>query len=92
MDTSEFLDEALSSSDPGTDSGKSLVFVNCVFGKSRSTTCIIAYLMIKHGWDAAAALQHVRKFRPVVVNSGFLTQLTDLDHKLQWLRSSHKEP
>ena len=59
LEVAEYMDEALLSS------GR--VFVNCVFGKSRSTTCVAVYLMLKHGWDALKALNHIRQARPVQV-------------------------
>ena len=75
----DFMDSALSS--PG-----SCLFVNCVFGRSRSTTCIIAYLMVKHDWTALKALEHIRRKRHIQLNEGFLQQLADLEHKIQYLR------
>ena len=50
-----FIHEALSSNN------RCKVFVNCVFGKSRSTTCVIAYLMICKGFTAREALLQVKK-------------------------------
>jgi len=83
MEIAHFLDSALSSN------GK--CFVNCVFGRSRSTTCVVVYLMLKHDWGALQALQHIRKFRPVEVNEGFLQQLADLDFKLKWQKKKLEE-
>jgi len=40
--------------------------------------------MIAHGWDALRALEHVRRKRPVKINSGFLQQIADLENQLQW--------
>jgi len=78
MEVAEFLDRALSSD------GK--CFVNCVFGKSRSTTCVVVYLMLKYDWNALQALRHIRSYRPVEVNEGFLQQLADLDYKIKWYK------
>ena len=78
LDVVEFMDDAIFSN------GK--VFVNCVFGKSRSTTFIVVYLMLVHDWTALDALRHIRKRRPVQINSGFLLQIADLDYKLKWMR------
>ena len=58
------------------------LLVNCVFGKSRSTTCVVAYLMLCHGWTPETALVHIRHHRPVQLNYGFIQQLVDLEHKL----------
>ena len=75
-DAAEFMDDAI------LKNGK--VFINCVFGKSRSTTFVVVYLMLCHNWDALSALKHIRAKRPVQINSGFLLQLVDLDYKLKW--------
>ena len=60
------------------------VFINCVFGKSRSTTFVVVYMMICHDFTASSALKYIREKRPVQINSGFLLQLVDLDYKLKW--------
>ncbi|KAF2635108.1 hypothetical protein P280DRAFT_474024 [Massarina eburnea CBS 473.64] len=45
-------------------------------GKSRSATCVIAYLMQKHNVSASQALKQVRDARPMVEpNEGFMKQL-----------------
>ena len=75
----EYLDEAL------INGGKA--FVNCVFGLSRSTTCIVAYLMLAKGLGALQALQLIRQKRPVKINPGFLQQVVDLDHQLEFCRT-----
>ena len=62
------------------------LYVNCVFGKSRSTTFVVAFLMIEHDWTAIDALRHIRQKRNVQINYGFQQQLADLDHKLNWMR------
>ncbi|KAF2269289.1 dual specificity protein phosphatase 12, partial [Lojkania enalia] len=59
----------------GLDSGGG-VLVHCAMGKSRSATCVIAYLMRKHNIDASQALSHLRKARSICEpNSGFMEQL-----------------
>lgn len=78
VDAVEFMDDAI------LQNGK--VFVNCVFGKSRSTTFVLAYMMICHNWTALDALRHLRQKRPVQLNPGFLLQIIDLDYKLKWQR------
>ena len=62
------------------------LYVNCVFGKSRSTTFVAAFLMTEHDWSAVDALKHIKQRRNVQINFGFQQQLADLDHKLQWMR------
>ena len=79
VDAAEFIEDAI------LNNGK--VFVNCVFGKSRSTTFVVAYMMLCHNHDALTALRQIREKRDVQINSGFLLQLVDLDYRLKWLRS-----
>lgn len=79
VDVAEFIEDALM--------GGGKIFVNCVFGKSRSSTCIIAFMMLCHNWDALNALEQLRKKRPIELNRGFLQQLVDLEHKLQWKKN-----
>ena len=78
MKAAEFMDTAIQ------NNGK--VFVNCVFGKSRSTTFVVIYMMLCHNFDALSALKHIRQKRNVQINSGFLLQIVDLDHRLKWER------
>lgn len=61
--------------------------MHCVMGISRSSTCVIAFLMIKRGMSAAVALRQVRELRGVVPNDGFLRQLAVLDITLRERRS-----
>ena len=79
MDAAEFMENAI------LNKGK--VFVNCVFGKSRSTTLVVAYMMLCHNYDAVSALKHIRQKRNVQINPGFLLQLADLDYRLKWERT-----
>lgn len=51
-------------------------------GMSRSSACVIAYLMIQEGHSAAKALQAVRKGRDVRPNPGFMRQLAELELEL----------
>ncbi|ORX98531.1 protein-tyrosine phosphatase-like protein [Clohesyomyces aquaticus] len=52
------------------------VLVHCAMGKSRSATCLIAYLMQKHNITAAQALSHIRQARSICEpNDGFMKQL-----------------
>ena len=54
-----------------------------MMGMSRSSTCVLAYLMLKQNMTAVQALTEVRKSRDVRPNDGFLRQLADLDNKLR---------
>ena len=56
--------------------------MNCEMGVSRSSTCVLAYLMLRHKMTATQALNRVRKHRPVRPNPGFLAQLAELDTRL----------
>ena len=47
--------------------------------------------MLKYDWDALQALRHIRGFRPVEINEGFLQQLADLDYKLRWSKQNLHE-
>lgn len=62
-------------------SGK--VLVHCLMGMSRSSTCVLSYLMIKIGLTAAEALRRLRLHRDIRPNDGFLRQLAELDNKLR---------
>ena len=45
-------------------------------GKSRSATCVIAYLMQKHNITPSEALSHIRQARSICEpNDGFMAQL-----------------
>ena len=76
----EFIGQALSSGQK--------IFVNCVFGRSRSTTCVVAYLMLVQGWTLQSSLCHIRRRRPVQLNYGFIRQLVDLENKLEYIRNN----
>ena len=54
-----------------------------MMGMSRSSTCVLAYLMLKQEMTALQALKEVRRHREVRPNDGFLRQLADLDNKLR---------
>jgi len=81
-EVAEFIDEALKSG------GK--VLVNCLMGMSRSSTCVLAYLMLRQNMTAVEALTEVRRHREVRPNDGFLRQLADLDNKLRRERGQLK--
>jgi len=71
----DFMDEALKCG------GK--VLVNCLMGISRSSTCVLAYLMLRCDMTAVEALTEIRKHRDVRPNDGFLRQIAELDNKLR---------
>nr|XP_020501446.1 dual specificity phosphatase DUPD1-like [Labrus bergylta] len=58
------------------------VFVHCAMGLSRSSTLVLAYLMIHQNMTLVDALKAVSANRNISPNAGFLEQLRDLDKKL----------
>lgn len=51
-------------------------------GISRSSTLVLAYLMIKRGFSAQEAVRTVRRHREIIPNDGFLQQLCNLNEEL----------
>ncbi|XP_049916352.1 dual specificity protein phosphatase 13-like [Epinephelus moara] len=76
-----FIKNALSS-----PTGK--VFVHCAMGISRSSTLVLAYLMIHENMTLVDAIKAVSANRNISPNSGFLEQLRALDQKLYCQGSS----
>ncbi|NWI68988.1 DS13B phosphatase, partial [Todus mexicanus] len=74
-DAANFIGKALS-----TSGGK--VFVHCAMGVSRSASLVLAFLMIHENMTLVDALKTVSAHRDICPNSGFLSQLRDLDVKL----------
>ncbi|XP_078247217.1 dual specificity phosphatase 29-like isoform X1 [Pogona vitticeps] len=74
-DAANFIRKALNS-----EGGK--VFVHCAMGLSRSATLVLAYLMIHENLTLVEALKSVDSHRGICPNTGFLSQLRDLDIKL----------
>ncbi|NXD19698.1 DS13B phosphatase, partial [Spelaeornis formosus] len=74
-DAANFIGKALNSS-----GGK--VFVHCAMGVSRSATLVLAFLMIHENMTLVDALKTVSTHRNICPNTGFLSQLRDLDIKL----------
>ncbi|OAY27884.1 dual specificity protein phosphatase 1 [Manihot esculenta] len=61
--------------------------VHCFVGRSRSVTIVVAYLMKKHGMSVCQALEYVKSRRPQAApNSGFISQLQDVEKSLQGLQ------
>ncbi|XP_032358523.1 dual specificity phosphatase DUPD1 isoform X1 [Etheostoma spectabile] len=76
-----FIKDALSS-----PTGK--VFVHCAMGLSRSSTLVLAYLMIYENMTLVDAIKAVSANRNISPNNGFLEQLRELDIKLHCQGSS----
>ncbi|KAK4992446.1 tyrosine protein phosphatase yvh1, partial [Elasticomyces elasticus] len=59
------------------------VLVHCAMGKSRSATCVIAFLVHKYQVSPEEALAQIRQSRPLCEpNEGFMKQL-ELYHTMQ---------
>ncbi|XP_041829242.1 dual specificity protein phosphatase 13-like [Melanotaenia boesemani] len=71
----DFIHKALKS--PG---GK--VLVHCIMGMSRSSTLVLAYLMIYHHLPLKKALQKLIQKRAIYPNRNFLALLLDMDLQL----------
>ncbi|XP_068162172.1 dual specificity protein phosphatase 13B-like [Antennarius striatus] len=78
-----FIKSALSS-----PSGR--VFVHCAMGLSRSSTLVLAYLMIQENMTLPDAIRAVSANRNICPNSGFLEQLRELDQELHGWASSRR--
>ncbi|NXX74767.1 DS13B phosphatase, partial [Urocolius indicus] len=74
-DAANFIGKALN-----TSGGK--VFVHCAMGVSRSASLVLAFLMIHENMTLVDALKTVSAHRDICPNSGFLSQLRDLDIQL----------
>ena len=70
--------------------GKCLV--NCQMGVSRSSSCAMAYLMVKKGMSAVDVLTQFRSRRDVRPNDGFLEQIAKLDNDLRRQRECDCPP
>ncbi|KAF2199685.1 dual specificity protein phosphatase 12 [Delitschia confertaspora ATCC 74209] len=82
--TNKFIQE-------GLDGGGG-VLVHCAMGKSRSATCVIAYLMQKHHISASEALSYIRQARKICEpNDGFMQQL-ELYGKMQTPETVEDDP
>ncbi|NXW88976.1 DS13B phosphatase, partial [Alopecoenas beccarii] len=83
-DAANFIGKALN-----TSGGK--VFVHCAMGISRSASLVLAFLMIHENMTLVDALKTVSAHRDICPNSGFLSQLRDLDIKLNEERKGTRE-
>lgn len=68
------------------------VFVHCAMGVSRSATLVLAFLMIHENMTLVDALKTVGSHRDICPNTGFLSQLRELDIKLSEERKGTREP
>ncbi|KAL2083733.1 hypothetical protein ACEWY4_021506 [Coilia grayii] len=58
------------------------VFVHCIMGVSRSSTLVLAYLMLKRRLRLHVAIETLVQRRAIYPNRNFLTQLLELDAQL----------
>jgi protein-tyrosine phosphatase len=64
-----------------------IVIVHCAAGISRSSTLVIAHLMIENNWSMEQAIQYVKERRPQIQpNDGFIKQLKTLEYKIKQLK------
>ena len=73
----------------GALKGGGKVLVNCLMGMSRSSTCVLAFLMLRRDMTAVEALAEIRRHRDVRPNDGFLRQIAELDNKLRQQRGQN---
>lgn len=82
QEAADFIEDAL------LHKGK--VYVHCKMGISRSSTLVLAFLMIKRGMPAQEAVRLVRSRREIIPNDGFLKQLCHLNEDLIQKREIEK--
>ncbi|XP_041485385.1 probable rhodanese domain-containing dual specificity protein phosphatase [Lytechinus variegatus] len=67
----------------GAINGGGRVLVHCVQGKSRSSTCTIAFLMSYRGWTLKDAHEYLKDRRSIAApNRGFLIQLSKFEESI----------
>ena len=86
FDLSPFVNSAVSFMASASVGSGGRVVVNCQMGVSRSSTCVLAFLMKELGFTAVGALRQLRTYRDVRPNDGFIKYLVDLDNKLRRIR------
>uniref|UniRef100_A0A8C5PUU6 Dual specificity protein phosphatase n=1 Tax=Leptobrachium leishanense TaxID=445787 RepID=A0A8C5PUU6_9ANUR len=82
FDLSLFFERAANFIKKGLDSPQGKVLVHCAMGISRSSTLVIAFLMIHQKMTLIEAVRLVARKRHIQPNQGFLAQLIKLDKSL----------
>ena len=60
------------------------ILVHCQQGRSRSVSCVAAYLIFRNGWTAEESLQFIQARRAIAdPNMGFLSSLQKLEKRYQ---------
>ena len=76
-----FLDKAVSFIEEAKNNNSNIL-IHCQLGISRSTSCLIAYLIKAMNYTTMTALQFIKKKRRIVMpNYGFLEQLIKYEKK-----------
>ena len=61
------------------------ILIHCQLGISRSTTCLIAYMIKYMGYNTVSAMQFIKNKRPhIMPNFGFLQQLKNYEDKIKF--------
>ena len=61
------------------------ILIHCQLGISRSTTCLIAYMIKNMGYSTVTAMQFIKNKRPQIMpNFGFLQQLKNYEQRLKF--------
>ncbi|XP_026864177.2 dual specificity phosphatase DUPD1-like isoform X1 [Electrophorus electricus] len=60
------------------------VLVHCAMGLSRSSTLVLAYLMIHENMTLVEAIKAIAQNRHICPNTGFMEQLRQLDKQLHY--------
>lgn len=82
-DIAQHFESAFQFIDEGMDKG-GCVLVHCNAGISRSSTIVIAYLMMKKHWPLNKAYQYVKEKRSKIrPNAGFQEQLQTFEQQLK---------
>ena len=67
------------------------ILIHCQLGISRSTTCLIAYMIKYLGYTTLNALQYIKKKRSQIMpNFGFIQQLKNYENKVKLIESKNK--